>query len=260
MRRPERPAPPVTEPPSSAFRAFLLDGLPALGLHLDPGQSDLLDRFRGLIVAENRVQNLTTLESDFDFATKHVLDSLTCLSTGLFDGLAGRVVDVGTGAGFPGVPLRIARPGLEVTFLDSLRRRTAFLERMVASLGLSGCPVVCERAEIWGRRTGRRESYDVAVVRAVASLAVDLEYGLPLVRPGGRLVAMKGPRVGEEMAAALRAAGELGGVLDRTVEVSLPLTGEKRRLVVFVKVGSTPPEYPRREGVPSRRPLGRGPR
>ncbi len=232
----------------------MLDGLGALGLGLREAQLSLLDRFRHAVVRENLVQNLTTLVGDYDMAVKHVLDSLTLLATGLFDG-PGRVVDIGSGAGFPGVPLKVARPDLKLTLLDSLRKRAAFLERAVRELGLEGCEVVAARAETFARQEGRRESYDLAVARAVAPLVVDLEYASPLLRVGGRFVAMKGPRLAEELGPALRASATLGVALDRVVELTLPLAGERRALAVFLKLSPTPDAYPRREGVPERRPL-----
>ncbi len=233
------------------------DGLRALGLELEPRSVDLFDRFRLLVVEANRRQNLTALQSDYEMAVKHFLDSLTCLSLGVFDQFA-RVVDIGSGAGFPGIPLKIARPVLDVTLLDSSAKKTDFLRRALAELGLGeGCHVVTGRAEKAGHAAGMRATFDLAVVRAVAPLAVDLEYGLPLLAEGGCLVAMKGPRAAEEMEQAVAAAALLGGALERAVEIRLPLGDERRTLVLFRKAGPTPDAYPRREGLPSKRPLGR---
>ncbi len=233
----------------------MLDGLKVLGLKLTPEQVTRLDEFRDLVLIANRVQNLTALESDFEVAVRHVLDSLTCLGLrDLFDGPA-RVIDIGTGAGFPGVPLRIARPRLEMTLLDSSRKRAAFLEEAVARLGLDRCRVATERAERFSRRPGERESYDVAVVRAVAPLVVDLEYGVALVRPGGHFVAFKGPKAAGELGAAVRVGATLGAELAEAREIILPLAGERRMLIVFRKISPTPAAYPRREGLPAKRPL-----
>lgn len=241
---------------SRAFKAFLTDALAVLDLGLDRTRLDALDHFCRFVLTENEVQNLTTLVSPFEMAVKHVLDSLTCVLTGLFDGPR-RVIDIGSGAGFPGLPLKIARPYLSMTLLDSSQKRAAFLARAVKSLSLEGCAVECARAEAFGRRLERRESFDVAVVRAVAGLAASLEYGVPVLRVGGSLVSMKGPSVGGELEQARRAAGVLGAELAGVRELTLPLAGDTRNLVVFTKVSRTPPAYPRREGVASRRPLGR---
>jgi len=240
---------------SPGFRAFLSDGLLVLGLRLDPGRVALLDRFRALVAEADRVCNLTALESSFEVAVKHFIDSLTCLETGLFDGPV-NVVDIGSGAGFPGIPLKIARPDIRLTLLEAVGKRAAFLARAVDALGLEGCRVVRLRAERFGWDATGRGCYDVGVVRAVARLATDLEYGVPLLKVGGRLVVMKGPRVDEEAAAGEAAAAELGAALVRRLDLALPLSGERRTLLVFEKTSSTPDRYPRREGVPSRRPLG----
>jgi 16S rRNA (guanine527-N7)-methyltransferase len=241
--------------PSPAFRAFLLDGLRVLGQRITSGQLGDLDKLRGLVQDENRRQNLTSAASDFDLAVRHVLDSLTCLRLGEL--LAGpvRAVDIGTGAGFPGLPLALVRPQIEMTLLDSSRKRTAFLQMAVTQLGLGRCRVVAERAENFGHRAAERESFDLVVVRAVAHLAVDLEYGAALARPGGHLVILKGPRVSEELATGIAAGVKLGVELAETHELVLPLADERRVLVVFRKTQPTPETYPRREGLPAKRPL-----
>ncbi len=236
------------------FRGFLLDGLKAMGLYLDTTQMALLQRFKVLLADANRVRNLTAIESDYDVAVKHFLDSLSCLHTGLFERPA-KVVDIGSGAGFPGVPLKVARPSLDITLVDSSLKKTAFLAEVTAKLELARCGIVCERAERLGRDPGARGKYDVAVVRAVASLPVDLEYGIPLLAVGGHLVAMKGPRVAEEFGSASAAAEMLGATLGRSLDLALPLSRERRTLVVFEKVAPTPEVYPRREGLPAKRPL-----
>ncbi|MEW6031896.1 MAG: 16S rRNA (guanine(527)-N(7))-methyltransferase RsmG [Bacillota bacterium] len=238
-----------------AFNAFLRDGLGVLGLPLDARQLLLLERFRRLVLEENRVQNLTSITGPYDFAVRHVLDSLTCLVTGLLEGEA-RLADLGSGAGFPGVPLKIARPALDVTLVDSSRKRAAFLSTLVSALGLDRCEVLAMRAEELGRRAERREAYDLVVVRAVASLPADLECAVPLLARGGRFVAMKGPKAAGELPAAERAAALLGARLERVLELRLPLSGDRRALVVFRKETPTPDKYPRRPGLPARKPLG----
>lgn len=236
------------------FRTTLLAGLSELGIRLEAGPIEQLDHFRRLLLDENLRQNLTTLESDYQFAVKHVLDSLCCLQLGLFD-RPGRLVDLGTGAGFPGLPLKIARPHLTTFLVDSLRKRTAFLERVVEQLGLAQCQVVTERAENLGRAAPWRESFDLAVVRAVAALPVLVEYAVPLLARGGHLVAMKGPGFAAELESGAEAADLLGARVESVVQLSLPLSGEARALVVLRKERATPAVYPRRVGVPAKRPL-----
>lgn len=237
-----------------SFLRTLGEGLSELGTSLAPAQLQQMDEFRRLLLEENRRQNLTTIESDYDFAVKHVLDSLSCLATGLFD-LPRRLADLGTGAGFPGIPLQIARPHLKTCLVDSLHKRTAFLERVVTTLGLSGCEVLSERAENLGRNPPWRESLALVVVRAVASLPVLAEYAIPLLSPGGHFVAMKGPGFAAELEDGNYAAGFLGARLERVVELTLPLSGEPRALVVYRKDRTTPTGYPRRPGLPAKRPL-----
>ena len=237
-----------------AFRGFLADGLAVLGFPLEPFQFQLLERFRSLLLSENLTHNLTRLEGDYDFALRHVVDSLTCLTTGLFEG-PGSLVDIGSGAGFPGIPLKIARPELSLTLVEASRKRAAFLSKVISELGLVECEVLAERAENVGRDPSKRGSYELAATRAVASLVVDLEYAVPLLTTGGKLVAMKGPRSAGELESAARAARALGAELWRVTELTLPLTRARRLLAVFVKTSSTPDRYPRRPGGPARRPL-----
>lgn len=164
-----------------------------------------------------------------------------------------RVVDVGSGGGLPGLPLRLARPELQLTLLEANHRKAAFLVQAAARLGLEGVEVLAERAELTGRAAGRREAYDVALARALASMPVLAELCLPLVRVGGRLLAMKAD-AGDEVAAAEAAIRRLGG---EVVEVGPAPTAARGlgQVVVVAKTAPTPAEFPRRPGVPGRRPL-----
>ena len=165
-----------------------------------------------------------------------------------------RLVDVGSGAGLPGLPLRLARPDLRLTLLEANRRRAAFLVRACAALGLDDVEVLAERAEVAGRQPAQREAYDAAVARALAPMAVLAELCLPLVRVGGRLLAMK-TEAATEVEAAATAIDLLGGELKEVVPA--PSQARSRGSIVVVdKLRPTPPDYPRRPGVPSRRPLG----
>jgi 16S rRNA (guanine527-N7)-methyltransferase len=214
-----------------------------------------LDQF-ALYAAElrrwNARVNLTAITGETEIVTRHFLDSLRCaLSWG---DAPQSLVDVGAGAGFPGLPLKILCPELRLTLIESLAKKAAFLDHMAGLLGLSAVEVVVGRAEAAGRDPARRERYDVAVARAVAELRVLAEYCLPLCRVGGRFLGPKGAQIEGEVQAAQRALDRLGGRIVAVEQVQLPGV-EPRSLVVVEKVATTPPEYPRAAGVPAKRPL-----
>lgn len=203
----------------------------------------------------NRSVNLTRITYPEEVVVKHFLDSLTCLrALPLADGE--RVLDVGSGAGFPGVPLRIVRD-IRLVLLDSSRKRVEFLQHLCRELGLADVEVLHGRAEDLGRREGYREAFAVVLARAVASLDVLAEYCLPLTAQGGYFLAQKGPKAEEELAAASGAIGLLGGKLARVERVVLPAGAGERCLILIQKVNGTPPQYPRKAGIPAKRPLGK---
>ncbi|HEX5691891.1 MAG TPA: 16S rRNA (guanine(527)-N(7))-methyltransferase RsmG, partial [Roseiflexaceae bacterium] len=182
----------------------------------------------------------------------HFLDSLRCaLSWGAEPD---SLIDVGAGAGFPGLPLKILRPALHLTLVESIEKKAAFLRHIAAELGLQGVEVVVARAETVGRDAVHRERYDVAMARAVADLRVLAEYCVPLCRIGGRLLAPKGAQSAEEIERALPAIARLGGGPPVVEPVDIPET-ERRALVVIEKIAPTPAQYPRAVGVPTKRPL-----
>jgi 16S rRNA (guanine527-N7)-methyltransferase len=235
-----------------------------LGLKLTPAQLHAFERYYELLIEWNRRVNLTTITEPAEVQIKHFLDSLTCLlalepapeggwRAGAGQGL--RMVDVGSGAGFPGLPLKIARPWWQVTLLEAVGKRTAFLEAVASELGLDGVTVIKGRAEELGQNPSHREAYDVVVARAVAELRVLCEYALPLCRVGGVFVAQKGSAVEPELDQARRAMEVLGGRLDAMMPVWLPTLDQPRHLVRILKVEATPQKYPRRPGMPKKRPL-----
>jgi len=228
----------------------------ALGVSLNDRQRTAFHRYCDFLLAENRRLNLTAIATPDEVYRRHFLDSLSGLVVlPQMPGL--RLIDVGTGAGFPAIPLKIARPDLYVTLLEATRKKADFLRRLVRELALSDVTVVWERAETAGQDPRHRERYDVAVARALAPLPVLLELLLPFCRVGGTCVAWKGPRIAEERPAADAALSLLGGQL-RTVE-TVHLPGDdalERYLVVVDKVTPTPDRYPRRPGIPAKRPLG----
>ena len=207
-----------------------------------------------LLTRESARMNLTALHEERDIVLKHFADSLTCVRSGELEG-ALSVIDVGTGAGFPGLPLAIVRPELDVTLLDATRRKIEFVGRAAHSLHLSNAHPLVGRAETVGRDPARRAAFDRVVTRAVSSLSVLAEVCLPLLRLGGFLIAQKGAEVEAERSAAEGAVREVGGEIVEVRRLSLPITGDARHLVIVQKTRPTPDKYPRREGVPNKHPL-----
>jgi 16S rRNA (guanine527-N7)-methyltransferase len=232
----------------------LRDGARKLGLKLTADQLEAFQIYYQELVAWNRRVNLTAITDYEEVQIKHFLDSLSCLLV-LPAGETLSMVDIGTGAGFPGLPLKIARPGGRLTLLESVGKKVAFLRELVERLELEGVAVVNGRAEEVGHDPAHRAQYDVALARAVAELPVLVEYALPLCRVGGLFVAQKGARIEEEVEGALDALEILGGRLKGIEALCLPTMDEPRHLVIVEKVAPTPERYPRRPGIPVRRPL-----
>jgi 16S rRNA (guanine527-N7)-methyltransferase len=198
--------------------------------------------------------NLTAIRDPQEIHVKHFLDSLTCLLA-FRDASIGRLVDIGTGAGLPGIPIKIVYPKMQLTLVESVGKKAEFCRHVVKVLDLPGVEVVQQRAEILGQDPTYREQYDWAVARAVAVLPVLAEYLLPLVRVGGSMLAMKGESGPAEAHSADRALRVLGGHLRQLVPVTLPGVAEERYLVVIDKVAATPSGYPRKVGKPAKHPL-----
>lgn len=222
-----------------------------LTVELAPAALEQFETYARLLVEWNEKINLTAITDPSGILYKHFLDSLTLLP--LLRPEDDSLIDVGTGAGFPGIPLAIVRPGLRLTLLDSLQKRLVFLDALCKELGLS-VSLVHARAEEGGRKPELREQFAVATARAVASLPVLCEYCLPFVHKGGRFIAMKGPDGTEEAARAEHAVGLLGGRAAAPVRLQLPEAGE-RQLLVFDKIAATPPKYPRPSAKIAKQPL-----
>jgi 16S rRNA (guanine527-N7)-methyltransferase len=231
---------------------------PRLAQPLSPAMRAQLLTYARLLREWSEKLNLTAILDDEGIAVRHYQDSLTLLPYLREIQAAGsrplRLADVGTGAGFPGLVLKIACPELDVVLLDALRKRLNFLDAVIAELGLTGIRTVHARAEDAGRQKDLREQFDVAVARAVADLPVLAEYCLPLVRPGGRFLAMKG-KAEAEMATATGAIHKLGGRIIRTDHFCLAGTDMQRTILIIEKVRPTPPAYPRRAGKVEQNPL-----
>lgn len=242
----------------------LSDGARQLGLELSKEQLAAFELYRAELIDWNQRFNLTSVADPAEIDTTHFLDSLSILPAlpridrrplhaWLDSQLA--AVDVGAGAGFPGLPLKLVWPALQVTLVESTGKKCRFLEHLVALLGLQGVTVVNSRAEDFGQGPGR-ERFDLALGRAVAPLPTLLEYTLPLLRVGGWLVAQKGRYPDEELSASQVAMHTLGGSFHDAWRVQVPGLEAERTLVVVAKAAPTPAAYPRRAGTPKKQPLG----
>ena len=214
----------------------------------------LFGRYYEFLLEVNQKVNLTRILEPQDVAVKHFGDSLALLAPNELP--AGSLVaDIGTGAGFPGIPVAIMRPDIQVVLVDSLRKRTVFLSEAIQLLDLRNVKVVWARAEELGHNPAYRERFDVVLARAVASLNVLAELCLPLVKNSGIFLAMKGPKASEELILAQGAISKLGGVLVSVETQELPLVGEVRTLIRISKNKTTAAAYPRKAGIPERQPL-----
>jgi 16S rRNA (guanine527-N7)-methyltransferase len=225
-----------------------------VGVRLGAAQVTAMEWYERELLDWNARFNLTAVRDSNGVQVKHFLDSLTCILA-LRDSSVNRVIDVGTGAGFPGLPLKIACPSIQLTLVESVGKKADFCRHVARTLALDGVEVVQERAEALGQTRAYREQYDWALARAVAAMPVLAEFLLPLVRVGGRALAMKGESGPAEAQSAEQAMRVLGGHLRQIVPVHLPGVVEERYLVVVDKVAATPANYPRRVGVPAKRPL-----
>jgi 16S rRNA (guanine527-N7)-methyltransferase len=226
------------------------------GVDLSQEQVQDLRRFASMLSSYTEA-NVIGTRSLQRIMEDHILDSLSCLLFRGFDDCS-KLIDVGSGAGLPGIPLKLARPDIELALLESTAKKARFISESVAELGISGVEVVNARAEEAGRWAGHRATYDTATARALASLAVVAEYCVPFVRVGGRVVAMKGRISAAELGAGERAAAVLGARVSEVLPVPLlpQVRAQDRCLVVLEKVDETPRRYPRRTGAPRKQPLG----
>jgi 16S rRNA (guanine527-N7)-methyltransferase len=225
-----------------------------LDIALTPAQSDSFARYAALLREWNARMNLTAITDEDEINIRHFLDSLTILKTNALP-VGAKVIDVGTGAGFPGIPLAIVQPELRMTLLEATGKKVTFLEHVIAELGLVHTNAVKLRAEEAGQARAHRGIYDGAVARAVARLPILLEYLLPLVRVGGVCIAMKGRTAQTEADDSAHALKTLGGELDRIETFALPGVDEPHHLVIVRKVAYTPTRYPRSAGMPTQKPL-----
>lgn len=234
-------------------------GLEQLSITLSGEQKQQFLTYYEYLVEKNKVMNLTAITEYEEVITKHFLDSLAVVKTSCFmpEKLVGkRLIDIGTGAGFPGIPLKIAFPELEILLLDSLNKRINFLNEVTEMLGLTKINTVHGRAEDYAKQKGYRESFDFCVSRAVANLSTLSEYCIPFVKEGGCFISYKSGSVDQELIQAEKAVKILGGQREEVVRFSLADTDMDRSFVVIRKAKPTPKKYPRKAGLPSKEPLG----
>lgn len=244
----------------------LADGARHLGLTLTSANLQDFRTYRDELLAWNQRFNLTAVRDAEQVEIRHFLDSLTCLlalreiereqkGTAFTRGGGVSALDVGSGAGFPGIPLKIVWPALRLTLLEATGKKAHFLEHIVARLGLTNVAVVNGRAEEVAHDAAHRQTYDLVMARAVAELPELVEYVLPFARRGGWVLAPKGSAAPAEVLASEVALTRLGGRLHRLLPMEVPGLAETRYIVTIEKVAPTPPEYPRRAGVPHKHPL-----
>ncbi|MEB3187454.1 MAG: 16S rRNA (guanine(527)-N(7))-methyltransferase RsmG [bacterium] len=234
---------------------LLIESAAPWGLALGPETVDRMRRFAALLLEANATHNLTRITDPRELVIKHFLDSLSVALALPEDLRAGsRFLDLGSGPGFPGIPLAIALPGLSGVSLEATGKKVAFQQAAIAELALP-LTALQGRAEELGRQPSHRERFDWAVARALAALPTLVEYALPFVRPGGVFIALKGARAGEEVEQATPAVRKLGGRLDRVVDLELPGGEGERHLVVIRKMSPTPAAYPRAGSAARERPL-----
>lgn len=225
-----------------------------LNLKLSPQQLAAFLLYEKELLEWNEKFNLTAIRDSDGVRIKHFLDSLTCVLE-MKTLVPNRLIDIGTGAGFPGIPLKLVFPAMHLTLVESVGKKAGFCSHIIEVLKLENVEVLTLRAEEVGQIARHREKYDWAVARAVANLPILLEYLLPLVHVGGAVLAQKGETAHQEAQTAEKASRLLGGRLKHITPLTLPGVVEERFLVVYDKVAATPPQYPRRVGIPAKNPL-----
>lgn len=235
------------------FKEKLNSYLEEIDIKLDEKQIKQFYEYMNLLLEWNEKMNLTAITEKNEIILKHFVDCLT-ISKHIKQGAY--MIDVGTGAGFPGIPIKIAREDVEIVLMDSLNKRINFLNDVIENLGLEKIETIHSRAEELGKNKNYREKFDVATSRAVANLNTLSEYMLPFVKKGGVAICMKGPDANEELDKAKKAISILGGTAREVYSFVLPNSDISRNVVVVEKVRNTPAKYPRKAGTPAKEPIG----
>ncbi len=223
---------------------------------LNENQINQFNQYFNCLIEANKHVNLTRITAEDDVYLKHFYDSITpLLAFSTVFKSSSSLCDVGAGAGFPSIPLKIMQPDLQVTIVDSLGKRLNFLQDLIAQLGLKDVALVHGRAEDVGQNSRYREQFDIVTARAVANMAVLSEYCLPLVKKGGNFIALKGPKAEDELGTSKKALSILGGKTVAVKQLQLPQSTEERTLILIEKVKATPKKYPRQAGTPHRKPI-----
>lgn len=235
------------------IKELLIEGCKKFDLEIDSKITDDFFEYKNILTKWNEVMNLTTIIDPTEIIIKHFVDSISLLK---FTDLSNsKVIDVGTGAGFPGLPLKIADNSINLTLLDSLKKRTNFLLEVCNNLKLNNVNIIHGRAEEFGIKKEYREEYDVSLSRAVARLSILSEYCLPFVKVGGYFISLKGPDINDELNESKKAIDILGGKVEDVKKVVLPYFDIEHSIVLIKKVRQTPSKYPRNAGKPTKQPI-----
>lgn len=232
----------------------LIDGCSEMGIELSEKQVSQFTKYLELLLEWNQKFNLTAITKPKEVIVQHFLDSISTLKFSQVEGQV-RILDMGSGAGFPGIPLKIMRPQLQICLVDSVQKKVGFLNEMIEKLDLDYTAAIHARAEDLAKIEGHREAYDLVISRAVAELRVLAEYCLPFVRRGGYFISHKGPGAAEELDLAKSAINLLGGKWLETVEAKIPYSERTHNLIIIKKEKITPLKYPRSPGKPKKEPL-----
>ena len=229
-----------------------IEYLDRMGIEINQKQINQFNQFYEMLIEKNKVMNLTGITEYDEFVEKHYLDSLAVNSV---ERVRGRILDVGTGAGFPGIPLKIAFPDIKIVLLDSLNKRIKFIDEVIETLNLQGISTIHGRAEDYANHAEYREEFDYCVSRAVANLSTLTELCLPFVKVGGKFISYKSGNIDEEINMSTSAISALGGKIEKIAPFELPNSIGKRSFVIIRKEIETDAKYPRKAGVPAKKPL-----
>lgn len=232
----------------------LKDKASQMGIVLDDGQIAKFEKYYEMLIEKNKVMNLTAITEKEEVIEKHFVDSLAFVKSG-YQGEKKKLLDLGTGAGFPGIPLKIAFPELEIVLLDSLNKRVKFLNEVIEELGLEKITAIHGRAEDYAKQKEYREAFDFVVSRAVANLAVLVEYCIPYVKEGGFFCPYKSGDIKDEINQAGKAVKILGGEIEEVIPFEIPGTDMRRTILKIQKKKATPKRFPRKAGLPSKEPI-----